>query len=76
MPFRGGQGKWQVSTNEGVEPQWSRDGEEFRHFNQASRTVLAVPVKKTNGALQFGACSTARYKFGKPDGFLRCFARR
>jgi hypothetical protein len=27
VAFRGGQGKWQVSTNEGVEPQWSRDGE-------------------------------------------------
>ena len=53
--FRGGQGKWQISTNGGYDPQWSRDGKELYYFNQASRSVLAVPVEESNGGLQFGA---------------------
>ncbi len=53
--FRGGQGKWQVSTNGAVAPQWSRDGKELYYFNASSRSVIAVPVKETNDALQFGA---------------------
>jgi len=55
VAFGGGQGKWQVSTNQGFAPHWSRDGKELYYFNQASRTVFAVSVKETNGALQFGA---------------------
>ncbi len=35
--FRGGQGKWQVSTNGGHRPQWSRDGKELYYFNQTTR---------------------------------------
>jgi serine/threonine protein kinase/Tol biopolymer transport system component len=54
VAFRGGQGKWQVSTNGGVQPKWSRDGKEFYYANTTSRTVFAVPVKEVNGALQFG----------------------
>jgi len=55
VAFRGGQGKWQVSTNGGYQSQWSRDGKQLYYFNQASRTVFAVPVKEVNGGLQFGA---------------------
>ena len=55
VAFRAGQGKWQVSTNGGYQPHWSRDGKEVYYFNQASRSVLAVPVKEINGGLQFGA---------------------
>lgn len=55
VAFRGGQGKWQVSTNGGFQPHWSRDGKELYYFNQASRMVLAVPVKEINGGLQFGS---------------------
>lgn len=55
VAFGSGQGKWQVSTNGGFEPQWSRDGKELYYFNQAGRLVLAVPVKGANGGLQFGA---------------------
>jgi Tol biopolymer transport system component len=54
VAFPGGQGKWQVSTNGAVEPQWSRDGRELYYFNASSRSVIGVPVKETNGALQFG----------------------
>jgi Tol biopolymer transport system component len=55
VAFRGGQGKWQVSTADGMAPQWSRDGKELYYFNSVSRTVFAVPVKESNGVLQFGA---------------------
>jgi eukaryotic-like serine/threonine-protein kinase len=55
VAFRGGQGKWQISTNGGYQPQWSGDGKELYYFNQASRSVLVVPVKELNGGLQFGA---------------------
>jgi Tol biopolymer transport system component len=55
VAFRGGQGKWQVSTNGGTQPKWSRDGKELYYANGTSRTVFAVPVKEANGALQFGA---------------------
>jgi eukaryotic-like serine/threonine-protein kinase len=55
VAFRGGQGKWQVSTNGGYQPQWSRDGKELYYFNQASRSVLATPVKEINQGLEFGA---------------------
>jgi Tol biopolymer transport system component len=55
VAFRGGQGKWQVSTNEGSQPKWSRDGKELYYANDISRVLSAVPVKEANGALQFGA---------------------
>jgi serine/threonine protein kinase len=55
VAFRGGQGKWQVSTNDGLSPLWSRDGKELYYFSSVTRTVFAVPVTESNGALQFGA---------------------
>jgi eukaryotic-like serine/threonine-protein kinase len=54
VAFHGGQGKWQVSTNGGAQPKWSRDGKELYYDNPTSFIVFAVPVKETNGALQFG----------------------
>ncbi len=58
VAFGSGEGKWQVSTNGGFQPQWSRDGKELYYFNQASRSVLAVQVKKIKGGLQFGAAQS------------------
>ncbi len=55
VAFRGGQGKWQVSTNGGFQSQWGRDGKELYYFNQATRSVFSVPVKEVGGGLQFGA---------------------
>jgi Tol biopolymer transport system component len=55
VAYGGGQGKWQVSTNEGSRPQWSKDGKELYFANDISRVLSAVPVKEVNGALQFGA---------------------
>jgi serine/threonine protein kinase/Tol biopolymer transport system component len=77
MAFHGGQGKWQVSTNGAYQSQWSRDGKELFFFNQATRSVFAVPVKETNDGLQFGAAqqlasnfnsSTAGFYDVTPDG--------
>jgi Tol biopolymer transport system component len=54
VAYGGGQGKWQVSTNEGSQPQWSKDGKELYFANDISRVLSVVPVKEANGALQFG----------------------
>jgi Tol biopolymer transport system component len=55
--YGGGQGKWQVSPNGGQVPHWSADGKELYYFD-LNQSVLAVPVKETGGALQFGAPQT------------------
>jgi Tol biopolymer transport system component len=55
VAYPGGQGKWQVSTNEGINAHWSPDGKELYYFAVANRAVTAVPVKEVSGALQFGA---------------------
>jgi Tol biopolymer transport system component len=62
VAFRGGQGKWQVSTNGGSQAQWSQDGKELHYFSQASRTVFAVPVKEVNGGLEFSAAQPVASK--------------
>jgi len=58
VAFHGGQGKWQVSTDEGSQPKWGRDGKELYYANDISRVLSAVPVKEANGALQFGAAQS------------------
>jgi hypothetical protein len=72
--FRGGQAKWQVSTNGGREPQWSHDGKELYFSNyQAALSVFSVPVKEIGGGLQFGA----RVKLDEQKfGLVRCHVRR
>ena len=69
VAFRGGQGKWQISANGGFEPEWSRDGKELYYFNNPSRTVFAVPVKESNGALQFGAAQPLATNSASQQGF-------
>jgi len=51
--FKGGAGKWQVSTNGGDTPAWSRDGKEL-YYVDAANTIYAVPVKEAGDSLQFG----------------------
>ena len=53
VPFRGGQGKWQVSPNGGHFPLWGRDGKSLYYAN-INYTIFAVPVKQLNDTLQFG----------------------
>jgi eukaryotic-like serine/threonine-protein kinase len=51
--YGGGQGKWQVSPNGGQVPHWSSDGKELYYFD-LNQDLLAVPVKESGNALQFG----------------------
>ena len=44
-PFPKGAGKWQVSTNGGTQPRWSRDGKELFYFEGS--ILMAAPVKTT-----------------------------
>lgn len=53
VPFRGGQGKWQVSAHGGGQAQWSRDGKQLYYMDLANN-IFTVPVKEVGGALQFG----------------------
>ena len=45
-PFPEGVGKWQVSTNGGTQPRWSRDGKEL--FYVEGSNLMAAPVKTTS----------------------------
>jgi serine/threonine protein kinase len=69
VAFGGGHGKWQVSTNEGVWPKWSKDGKEIYYFSAVSHGVIAVPVKESNGALQFGDAQTLANSPASQQGF-------
>jgi Tol biopolymer transport system component len=69
VAFGGGQGKWQVSTNEGSNPRWSWDGKELYYFAIANRAVTAVPVKEVGGALQFGAAQVLAISPASQQGF-------
>ncbi|MGA3210395.1 MAG: protein kinase [Terriglobales bacterium] len=63
VAFGGGLGKWQVSTNGAQQPRWSRDGKELYYPNPVGGSILATPVKDTNGALQFGAARSIPVNF-------------
>lgn len=54
IPFRGGQGKWQVSQSGGDRPLWGKDGKSL-YYADLNFTVFAVPVKQLNDTLQFGS---------------------
>lgn len=66
VPFRGGQGKWQVSANGGQYSQWSSDGKELFYFDQTNN-LSAVPVKEAGGALQFGAAQKIVTNWAAPN---------
>ncbi len=68
VSFGGGQGKWQVSSNGGQAPRWSKDGKELYYLDPAY-TLFAVPVKNTGGALQFGAPQTLVSNWSAPQVF-------
>jgi Tol biopolymer transport system component len=54
VAFKGGSGKWQVSSNGAYSVDWSHDGKELFYVDGAN-SIYAVPVKEVAGALQFGA---------------------
>jgi Tol biopolymer transport system component len=46
-PFPSANGKWQISTEDGDEPRWRRDGKEL-FFLSGGHNLMAVPVKTGN----------------------------
>jgi len=69
VAFHGGQGKWQVSTTEGLLPIWSKDGKQLYYFSASNRSVTVVPVTEKNGALQFGAPQALAVSPASQQGF-------
>jgi hypothetical protein len=45
------EGKWQISTNGGITPIWSRDGREL-YFISADNKMMAVEIKTPGGKFQ------------------------
>ena len=68
VPFRGGQAKWQVSSNSGIFNSWSHDGKEL-YYLDTSYSLFAVPVKDTGGAPQFGAAQQIVANWSTPQIF-------
>ena len=52
--FRGGQGKWQISSNGGGQGHWSKDGKQL-YFMDVTFNLYSVSVREVDNALQFGA---------------------
>jgi eukaryotic-like serine/threonine-protein kinase len=74
VAYGGGQGKWQVSTNYGIQPEWSADGKEL-YYMSTSYDLYAVPVKEVGGsevggALQFGAPEVVVSHWSAPQVFF------
>jgi len=68
--FNGTQGKWQVSSsaaNTGI--RWSADGKEL-YYMDPNYNLLAVTVKASGGALQFGTPQTLVTRWSAPIAFF------
>ncbi len=66
-PFPEGGGKWQISTNGGTQPRWSRDGKEL--FYVEGSILMAAPV---NATPSFSVSTPARlFEDASLSGFLQ-----
>jgi Tol biopolymer transport system component len=54
VPFLKGEGKWQVSRDNGSLPVWGHDGKTLYYF-ASNNYFVTVPVSPANGSLQFGS---------------------
>ena len=61
VPASGGEGKWQISSEGGLQPRWNRSGKEI--FYLSGETLMAVPVR-TEPRFEPGV---PRALFSKPD---------
>jgi eukaryotic-like serine/threonine-protein kinase len=68
VAFGGGQGKWQVSVNGGIEPKWSKDGKEL-YYMDPTYNLFEAPVKEVGGALQFGSARQIITNWSAPQVF-------
>jgi Tol biopolymer transport system component len=49
--FPAGSGKWQISTNGGIEPRWRGDGKEL-FYDLGNGAVMAATIEVRNGSLE------------------------
>ena len=68
----GGGGRWQVSTNSGNYPRWSRDGRELFFFSATAGKIMSARITTTAGAVDIGA-PVALFDVRGPEGFGRYF---
>jgi Tol biopolymer transport system component len=73
VAFKGGHGKWQVSSNGGYYPVWSHDGKEL-FYSFSGNSIYAVPIKEVADALQFGASQTLVSGWSAPDPWFHVSA--
>lgn len=52
--FPAGGGKWQISTNGGIEPRWRGDGKEI-YYDRGDGTVMAASIATQAGSLEVTA---------------------
>jgi len=48
VPFPGPGGKWQISTDGGAEPRWSRNGHELFYINNGQLVAVTYAVEKNS----------------------------
>jgi Tol biopolymer transport system component len=53
VPFKGGGGKWQVSTDSGRWPRWRRDGKEL-YFLNGKNEMMAAQITEKGESLEVG----------------------
>jgi len=66
MPFGGGTGKWQVSSQGGLQPVWRRDGKELFYWSQ-DNTLMSVPIALKAEGVEVGAARPL-FRFNNPIG--------
>ena len=56
VPFEGAGGKWQISTDGGIEPRWSGTGHELFYAN--GNSLISVPYSVEKNSFQAGKPQT------------------
>jgi Tol biopolymer transport system component len=54
VPFSGAVGKWQISTNGGMEAHWSKTGHELFYISANGSTLMSVPYSVDKNSFQPG----------------------
>jgi eukaryotic-like serine/threonine-protein kinase len=68
MPFRGGSGKWQISSAGGAQPLWRHDGKELFYW-LPDNTLMAVSITLKPSAIEVGAAHVL-FRFNNPVGIV------
>ena len=66
--FPAGGGKWQISTNGGIEPRWRGDGKEL-FYDRGDGTVMAAGIAVRGGSLEVASTKELfRFHRGRISG--------